>query len=114
MDAEPKQAVLGCPFCGGECTTVEYSGTYSVDCLALGDDWCAYESGVRPTESEAIAAHNALCRKVALFGDLVELLTEVHREPQDGSVYTDGHSLAWELRRDALLTRARGETGVGS
>ena len=61
---EPK--IADCPFCGGECRTGEYlchpcwtNGAHHVSCSE-----CGYCSGLHPSPPAAIAAHNAVARRL--------------------------------------------------
>ncbi len=93
------QELQACPFCGGECfaSSAIDEDVSKVFCDMRG---CLYESGEKPNRAEAAAAHNTLCRKVAMHGELVELLRTVDEVDQDDA-------RAWLDDRDALLTRAR-------
>ncbi len=67
------QKIAKCPECGGRCWTT-ISGTFNdwqVACETLA---CRYISGAKPTESEAIAAHNTVSDAVATQPDLLDKL----------------------------------------
>ena len=52
-----------CPFCGGECLTLNAVGRMWRVCCER-DITCLYSSGTFATKAEAIAAHNRVCRAV--------------------------------------------------
>lgn len=74
----PSDAKLeSCPYCGGACE-VEPSLLVSSDLTVRCMEWgCCYGSLCGRTEAEAITAHNTLCRKLAMFGELVAALRGV-------------------------------------
>lgn len=103
MDADPKIEACPMPGCGARCESCE-GRVYCVDC-----DYCTRGYA---TDANAADVHNALCRKVALHGELVALMRDLAVEDQE----RDGEWLGADVadRVNALLTRARGETEVGS
>lgn len=114
MDAEPKVEIMPCPFpeCGGGCRLDVVQGWAARQGIYC--DRCSYRllCDVAPgggyarltTASEAIAAHNALCRKVAMHGELVAFVRDLAVEDQE----RDGEWLGADVadRVNALLARA--------
>lgn len=45
-----------CPYCGSECNKANQGGYY----ILCGGSRCTYVSGAKPTEAEAIEAHNRI------------------------------------------------------
>ena len=98
MPSSPK--IKPCPFCGGECGTFKSwtgDGCHVVECKS-DDRKCTYDTPWRPTEAEAIAAHNRVAGAVEEVARLREAL----------EFYT-----GWPLQDDEG-ERARAALGEGS
>ena len=55
---------MPCPFCEGECSINTSQGRVCIECDNL---ICLYFSGSYSTKSDAIAAHNRMCKAVAAY-----------------------------------------------